>query len=184
MTNSWSNHRCVKGKMPNFNGPPIKPSKMAFSSIKAKPFNKDGTPNVRFPQNASRSMYGFNHTKIVKTSGDVYVRGTVRKKPERKTPYPKHTTRVPILKRERATCIAQRKAGLPINMISKFLGRSTSWVHYTLRTQILNGFLRVMDMRKLPGNTRISTSGQRWRKLLKLWSQWEAFLYGEEDKPP
>lgn len=92
--------------------------------------------------------------------------------------------RIPPLKREKATIIMLRKHGYSINMISKVLGRSTSFIHRTLRAAIMHLCLYSIDMRKLPSAIRLRCSSIRWNTLLKYWRGWEAFLLGEEDKPP
>lgn len=117
-------------------------------------------------------------------SGDVFPYAYIPKQYTRNHPYPKNTMRIAPMGREKAVIIMLRKKGNPINMIAKVLGRSTDFIHRTLRTAILRLCLRPMDMRKLPGKTRIYTSGFRWRKLLSLWPRWEAFLFGESEKPP
>jgi len=129
-----------------------------------------------------RSSWG--NVKVCHDRGGRYVRGWTRKKYTRNHPYPAHIIRIAPLIREKATIIKLRKLGTPINMISKVLGRSTSFVHRTLHTMSARMFNRQIDMRKLPGKTRTYTSGIRWRKLLSLWPRWEAFLLGEGDKPP
>lgn len=129
-----------------------------------------------------RSSWG--NVKVINDRGGRYIRGWERKKYVRQHPYPTHTMRIAPLKREKATIIAQRKAGLPINMIAKFLGRSTSFIHRTLHSESARVFSRPIDMRKLPGKARILYGGYRWRKLVSLWSAWEAFLLGETDRPP
>lgn len=183
MIGSHCNHRCIKGKMPNFNGPITKFTHAAQTPKNYAPFKKDGSYNLRCPKNLTRTFLGVVRTKV-SHSGGLLTYPATPKKPVWDHPYPPHTMKIPIIKREKATCIRMRKAGLPINMIHKFLGRSTSWIYRTLRLQILQGNLRAMDMRKLAGKTRIYTSGCRWRKLVSLWAAWEAFLLGEEEEPP
>jgi len=129
-----------------------------------------------------KSSWG--NVKIVTSKYDTLVYGCPRKKYTRSHPYPTNTNRFNPLPREKAAIIILRKKGYPINMISKVLGRSTSFVHRTLRTAITRLTLRVIDMRKLPSRTRTYTSGFRWRKLLSLWSAWEQFILGETDRPP
>jgi hypothetical protein len=169
--------------MPNFNGPNIKPSKMQFSSIKTKPFNKDGSINVRFPKSVTRTIYGFAKTKSVHSRGAL-IYGCVSKPYTRSHPYPAHPTHYPIRKREKVVILMLRKHGYSMNMIAKITMRSTSYIYRTLRTAILRLCLRPMDMRKLPDKTRTYTSGCRWRKLVNIWMAWLPFLLGEEDKPP
>jgi len=110
--------------------------------------------------------------------------GCVRKTYTRNHPYPTNTQRIKVLPREKAAIIALRGHGYPINMLSKFLGRSTSFVHRTLNTVSARLFRRTVDMRKMPNQARIYNSGSRWRTFQKYMSLWEAFIYGEVDKPP
>jgi len=117
-------------------------------------------------------------------TGDVMLETYIPKTYTRTHPYPEHVNRHALWKREKATTIMLRKKGYPINMIAKFLGRSTSFVHRTLRAAIMQFCLRPIDMRKLPSNTRMLTSSFRWDQLLKYWDAWSAFLMGEGDKPP
>jgi hypothetical protein len=69
-------------------------------------------------------------------------------------------------------------------MLSCFFGRSTSFIHRTLRTAILRLTVRSIDMRKLPAKIRLSLSWKRWRMLQKFRFGWEAFIFGEGEKPP
>lgn len=120
----------------------------------------------------------------VRLRSDGCLYGVPRKSYTRKTPYPQHTIRVKVLPREKASIIMLRRHGYPINMISKFLGRSTSFIHRTLRTAILRFTLHNVDMRKLPTKIRLSTSTKRWINFKKYWRRWESFIFGESEEPP
>lgn len=130
----------------------------------------------------TRSTWG--NVKVVVTKHDRLVYGCIRKKYTRATPYPTHIMRIPPIGREKAAIIKLRKLGYPTNMISRALGRSTSFIHRTLRTAILRLCLRPIDMRKLPSATRLRCSSIRWNTLQKYLPAWEAWLLGEGDKPP
>ena len=129
-----------------------------------------------------RSSWG--NVKIVNDSAGRYVRGWTRKKYTRSHPYPEHVMRIKPMQREKAAIIKLRKLGYPINMISKALGRSTSYIHRTLRTALMRACLRPIDMRKLPSKARLYYNGFRWRTLQKYLPGWELWILGEGDKPP
>jgi hypothetical protein len=69
-------------------------------------------------------------------------------------------------------------------MLSKFLGRSTSYIHNTLNSISTKLFLTKNDYRKLADSTRKLTSASRWRNFQKYMVLWEAFILGETEKPP
>lgn len=129
-----------------------------------------------------RSSWG--NVKVVTTRYDTLVYGCKRKPYTRKHPYPEKTLRINPLPREKAAVIMLRRKGYPINMLSKFLGRSTSYIHRILKTAKLRLTLRHVDMRKLPNQTRICQSRNRWRNFQKFWTAWEQFITGECDRPP
>ena len=129
-----------------------------------------------------KSSWG--NVKIVTTKYDRLIYACPRKTYTRSHPYPETINRFAPLKNEKAAIIMLRRIGYPINMLSKALGRSTSYIHRTLRAAIMRLSLRPCDMRKLPGNTRIYLSGFRWRNLQKWIQIWEPFLLGETDRPP
>jgi hypothetical protein len=107
-----------------------------------------------------------------------------RKKPIRKTPYPQHINRFDPLPREKACIIKLRKLGYSTNMLSKALGRSTSYVYRVIRKAEMLDCLRWIDMRKLPNKTRKWCRPRRWKTLMNLWQQWEAWMLGEGERPP
>lgn len=129
-----------------------------------------------------KSRWG--HVKIVRDKCGVYVRGYIPKKYTRTLPYPLHIIRVPVMQREKAAIIKLRKLGYPINMLSKGLGRSTSYIHRILRNAIMRLSLRPMDMRKLPSAIRLRCSTTRWNTLQKYLPAWEMWILGEGEKPP
>jgi len=129
-----------------------------------------------------KSSWG--NVKIVTTKYDRLVYGCPRKSYTRTHPYPENITRINPIIREKAAIIMLRKKGYPINMLAKFLGRSTSYIHRTLRTAIMHLTLRSIDMRKLPSKARLYYSGIRWRKFQKFWTAWEKWIFGEGEKPP
>lgn len=126
----------------------------------------------------------WGNVKVVVTKYDRLVYATPRKQYTRVHPYPQNTSRINPLPREKTAIIMLRKHGYPINQISKFLGRSTSFIHRTLRTAIQRLSIRSLDMRKLPGKIRLYTSGVRWRNLQKYAEAWTAFILGEGERPP
>lgn len=126
----------------------------------------------------------FGNVKVVTTRFDRLVYAVPRKKYTRNHPYPSNTQRIKVLPREKAAIIMLRRHGYPMNMISRFLGRSTSFIYRTLRTAIMRLSIRNIDMRKLPSATRISLSGKRWRNFKKYMVGWENFIFGEGEKPP
>lgn len=97
--------------------------------------------------------------------------------------------RIPFAEREKAAYLILRRAGLSINQISKAFGRSTSVIHRAL-TRVetfghnLDVWCRRVDIRKLPYKTRMRMASFRWRKMLKLLSQWTLWVCGEGDRPP
>jgi len=94
------------------------------------------------------------------------------------------SNRVPFLQREKAAYVKLRRVGLSINQIAKAFGRSTSVVHRTLKRVLAYKTLRRFDMRKLPRRARMLMASFRWSKMLKLLPQWEAWICGEEERPP
>lgn len=126
----------------------------------------------------------FGNVKVVVTRHDRLVYAVARKPYARKKPYPEHITRVKPFLREKAAIILLRRHGYTINQLAGFLGRSTSFIYRVLRTAILRLTLRSIDMRKLPGTIRLSTSIRRRLSMEKYRAGWEAFLLGAEDKPP
>lgn len=120
----------------------------------------------------------------IRLSKDGCLYGAPRKRYTRKNPYPTSICRVAPDKREKAAIIKLRKHGYPVNMLSKFLGRSTSFIHRVIRTAIKRHTLHMVDMRKLPSQTRLSTSIKRWINLLKIWTGWKAWIKGDCDEPP
>ena len=88
------------------------------------------------------------------------------------------------LPREKCAIIKLTGHGYTINQIATLLGRSTSYIHRTIRTAITRGILHPIDKRKLPNKTRLATSTKRRNILEKVWGAWESFIYAEVDKPP
>jgi len=100
--------------------------------------------------------------------------------------------RIKKLKREACAYIKLRRLGYSINMLAKFLGRSTSFVHRILKNVGMTGYsingagfctwkvLHPGDMRKSPG-ARCEYSP----KIMELIRErWMDFITGETDKPP
>jgi hypothetical protein len=98
--------------------------------------------------------------------------------------YPKNTMRIPVLEREKAFVIKARNLGYPTNMLSRVLGRSTSFIHRILKTAVQRLSIRKIDMRKLPSIVRLRCAAIRWNSLLKYWPLWEAWICGLGEKPP
>lgn len=133
----------------------------------------------------------FGNVKIVRahwredgaTVGNVTVMG-YKSHYNRRHPYPKNTMRIKVLPREKAAIVALRyNCGYPINMIAAQLGRSASFVHRCTEANKWFNHHKI-DMRKLPDKVRKRCSAVRWKKLQDLWAGWEAFIFGEVDKPP
>lgn len=94
------------------------------------------------------------------------------------------SNRIPFLQREKAAYVKLRRVGLSINQIARAFGRSTSVIHRTLKRVIAYKTLRKFDMRKLPRRARMLMASFRWAKMLKLLPLWEAWITGEEERPP
>ena len=92
--------------------------------------------------------------------------------------------RIPFLSRERAAYVKLRRVGLSINQIAAAFGRSTSAVHKAIKYNENLSCLRRFDLRKLPPTLRARSASFRWQTLIKLMSQWEAWICGEGEKPP
>lgn len=70
-------------------------------------------------------------------------------------------------------------------IIAALLGRSLSYVHRVISfNKDLHNLPKFLDLRKLPGNVKHSSAKIRAKIMEKLWSAWQAFIMGEEDKPP
>lgn len=116
--------------------------------------------------------------------GCVMVEAFTPKKYTRTHQYPANTQRIKPQLREKTAIIMLRKIGYPINMLSKALGRSTSFIHRVLRTAIIRLSIRSVDMRKLPSQMRLRCSSIRWVTLQRYLPLWEQFILGERDEPP
>jgi len=113
--------------------------------------------------------------------------------------------RIPIGQREQAAYVCLYRAGLSINQIAAFFGRSTSVVWRRIKRSlsyrlgllrrkrpvklayVLLGFVvreRVDDLRKLPRRVREAWARRSWRRLIAMADKWLAFLAGEEEEPP
>jgi len=110
--------------------------------------------------------------------------GKPRKTYIRNHPYPQNTMRIKPLQREKASIVMLRKLGYTINLISEKLGRSRSFIHRTLRFNLMLKNLPLIDMRKMPNKIRQRAKWIRWEKLTKLWPLWEAWILGKGEKPP
>jgi hypothetical protein len=86
--------------------------------------------------------------------------------------------------REKAAIIKLTRMGYSINLLSEFLGRSTSYIHKTVRKAIERRIDHFLDKRKLPHNTRLRCSSIRRRMLAKYFPAWQMWILGEGDKPP
>ena len=117
-----------------------------------------------------------------------------RKQYTRTKPIPHGWHKIKPLKNEKAAIIKLTNLGYSINQIADPLGRSTSYIHRILRTQIVRGWMRKVDKRKLVSQIRLRTSAIRVNLLSKLWQGWLDFMYGFKidkhgervvvDKPP
>ncbi len=92
--------------------------------------------------------------------------------------------RIPFIGREKAAYIKLRRVGLSINQIAAAFGRSTSIVFRVLKNAESLKTLRRFDMRKLPRKAKLFYASIRHATLLKLLSEWEAWICGEGEKPP
>lgn len=98
--------------------------------------------------------------------------------------------RIPFLTREKAAYGKLRNAGLSINQISAFSGRSTSVIQRALKRLEARGvvhksvWLLSVDMRKIRGKGTRYKNKSRWNKLVSLWRAWEMWILGESEKPP
>jgi len=88
--------------------------------------------------------------------------------------------RIHFCPREKASYIMLRRQGYSINILSRAFGRSTSIIHKILK----RAHVRTNDLRKLPPRIRRLASARQWNTIMKLQSQWEAFMLGEGEKPP
>jgi len=115
------------------------------------------------------------------------------------------TVRIPVGQREQAAYVCLYRAGLSINQIASFFGRSTSVVWRRIRRSLayrlgllrrsrptkpaytLLGFVvreRIEDLRKLPRRAREEWARRARRRLTAMADKWLAFLAGEEEEPP
>lgn len=115
---------------------------------------------------------------------DGCIYGHTRKKYTRTTPPTSGWNKIKNNPRENSAIIKLTRLGYTINQISNVLGRSYSYIHKRVRTAITRGLIRFIDKRKLPNTTRLRTSSIRMKNLQKWITAWEAFILGEEDKPP
>jgi len=82
--------------------------------------------------------------------------------------------------REAAAVVILRRKQQSINGISKFLGRSTSFVARILN---FNG-LNKEDLRKYPAQMKQKAALRQWKILEKLRLNWEKFIFGATERPP
>lgn len=93
--------------------------------------------------------------------------------------------RIPHLAREAVAIVILRRKGQAMQTISEFLGRSLSYVHKVISfNKTLHNLPKWLDLRKLPAACKHSAAKLRLKTMLKLWSAWQAFIEGSEDKPP
>lgn len=92
--------------------------------------------------------------------------------------------RVPKLPRESAAIVLLRQKGQPVQNISAFLGRSTSFVQRVLEFNNALRRFRFADLRKLPRRVKDLGAKFRRREMEKLGPVWLSFILGETDKPP
>ena len=122
------------------------------------------------------------HPTRSKTDGCVYAK--VRKQYTRNHPYPTNTMHIKSLPREKCAIVKLTNLGYSINQLSNVFGRSTSFIHRCIQTSIIRGISHFVNKRKLPSQTRLACSASRRRMLIKYMVLWEAFIFGEVDKPP
>lgn len=97
-----------------------------------------------------------------------------------------HIRHINPLPREKSAIIKLRNLGYPIHHLAKALGRSTSFIHETLRNAKLLGLLkdRLYDQRKCPRKTRLLGTRRKLNSLLFYIKLWESWILGEGDEPP
>jgi hypothetical protein len=120
------------------------------------------------------------HPARSKTDGCVYAK--VRKQYTRTKPIKTGFFKIKSLPREKCAIVKLTNLGYSINQLSAVFGRSTSYIHKC--TRAVSNFSSFVDKRKLPSSIRLLTSSSRRRNLAKWFSLWEAFIFGEVDKPP
>lgn len=86
--------------------------------------------------------------------------------------------RISRLPREACAYIKLKRLGVSINLMSKIIGRSYSFVH-----RILKKF-RFSDLRKLPRIIRLRRASMNRFFMLKYCEAWQKFILGEGEKPP
>ena len=86
--------------------------------------------------------------------------------------------------REAAAYVILRRQGVSVNQIATAFGRSRSIVHRILKRNVGYGVLKRFDLRKLPSYTRRLSAARTWNTMLWLLGGWEAWIFGEGDKPP
>jgi hypothetical protein len=86
--------------------------------------------------------------------------------------------------REAAAYVILRRQGISVNQIAKAFGRSRSVVHRILKRNVGYGVLRQNDLRKLPSYVRKLSAIRTWNMMLRLLGRWEAWIFGEGEKPP
>ena len=89
------------------------------------------------------------------------------------------------LRREKAAMVYLRKNHkYSINELAVFFGRSKSLIHQVIHFNELIGNLAKSQLRNMPNRIRL-LAAQSHRVSMDYWiNQWQAFILGEEDKPP
>lgn len=129
-------------------------------------------------------MVDFRPFHAHRSHSDGCVYNKARKNYTRVNPPKTGWKKQPIQRRLNVAIIKLTNFGYSINQLQQVLHRSTSYIHKVIRNAIQHGALRVIDKRKLPNQTRLSTSIRRLIRLEKIILKWMPFINGEEGEPP
>jgi len=91
--------------------------------------------------------------------------------------------RIKRLPNEAAAYVILRRKGHSINSIAQMFGRSCSFVFRIIK---FNRGLSITkrDLRKLPRILKLRLASRMRFMLISLYSEWEKFILGIEEKPP
>lgn len=108
-----------------------------------------------------------------------------RKEYTRKKPYPAHITHFKAELRLKSAFIQMRRLGsYSINQMSEASGRSTSYIYNVLKKAYNLRSLHKIDNRKSPRKTILYQCKRKLFSCFEAFKLWEAFILGEEDRPP
>ena len=93
--------------------------------------------------------------------------------------------RIPVLQRERASILfLRRRFKYSINQLATAFGRSASLIHKIVKFNTRLGVLRWMDNRYVKTYVKKIAAARQTRQLAFFMGLWQAFILGEEDRPP